>query len=145
MYPIDTSDLTKGYYQYIWEDNAWMGIGTTRIDLTNYAALDGNNTYTGTNTFGSIVVTGNISDGTNTVSVAQIKSGLAEANPAIPSGTTPTALTGIKVGSNYYDIQSVKTQSTGGATSIQLKTWVGTQAQYDSITTKDANTQYIII
>jgi hypothetical protein len=67
------------------------------------------------------------------------------ANPTVPSGTTPTDLTGLKVGSNYYDIQSVKTQSTGGATSIQLKTWVGTQAQYDSITTKDANTQYIII
>ena len=60
--------------------------------------------------------------------------------------------------SNYYtksesdaryeqinNVQQIKTQSTGSATSIQMKFWKGTQAQYDSITTKDANTFYIII
>lgn len=36
LYPINTSDLTKGYYQYIWEGNAWLDIGTTQIDLSNY-------------------------------------------------------------------------------------------------------------
>lgn len=29
-----------------------------------------------------------------------------EANPTVPSGTTPTTLTGLKVGSDYYDIES---------------------------------------
>ena len=36
LYPIDTSDLTKGYYQYIWEASAWRSIGTTQIDLSDY-------------------------------------------------------------------------------------------------------------
>jgi len=44
LYPIDTSDLTKGYYQYIWENESWLDIGTTQIDLSNYytkAQVDG--------------------------------------------------------------------------------------------------------
>ena len=36
LYPINLSDLTKGYYQYIWEGNDWLDIGTTQIDLSNY-------------------------------------------------------------------------------------------------------------
>lgn len=36
LYPIKLSDLTKGYYQYIWENSAWLSLGTTQIDLSNY-------------------------------------------------------------------------------------------------------------
>ena len=36
LYPIDTTDLSKGYYQYIWESNLWLCLGTTVIDLSNY-------------------------------------------------------------------------------------------------------------
>lgn len=36
LYPIDTTDLTQGYYQYIWENNSWLALGTTKIDLTYY-------------------------------------------------------------------------------------------------------------
>ena len=36
LYPIDTSDESKGYYQYIWENNAWVSLGTTQIDLSGY-------------------------------------------------------------------------------------------------------------
>ena len=36
LYPIDPSDETKGYYQYIWENNAWVSLGTTQIDLSGY-------------------------------------------------------------------------------------------------------------
>jgi hypothetical protein len=38
LYPINLSDLTKGYYQYIYENNAWVSLGTTRIDLSDYAS-----------------------------------------------------------------------------------------------------------
>ena len=37
LYPIDTTDLTKGYYRYVWENNSWLALGTTEIDLTDYA------------------------------------------------------------------------------------------------------------
>ena len=36
LYPIDLNDLTKGYYRYIWENNAWLDFGTTQIDLSDY-------------------------------------------------------------------------------------------------------------
>ena len=36
LYPIDTSDLTAGYYQYIWENSEWLSLGTTKIDLSDY-------------------------------------------------------------------------------------------------------------
>ena len=36
LYPIDKNDLSKGYYQYIWEGSAWLDIGTTQIDLSDY-------------------------------------------------------------------------------------------------------------
>lgn len=36
LYPIDTTDLTKGYYRYVWESNAWLDLGTTKIDLSDY-------------------------------------------------------------------------------------------------------------
>lgn len=36
LYPIDPSDETKGFYQYIWENSAWLSLGTTVIDLSGY-------------------------------------------------------------------------------------------------------------
>ena len=36
LYPVNISDLSKGYYQYIWENNQWQDLGTTQIDLSNY-------------------------------------------------------------------------------------------------------------
>ena len=41
--------------------------------------------------------------------------------------------------------EDIKTQATGGAASIQMKFWKGTQGQYDAIGTKDANTFYAIV
>ena len=65
LYPIDANDLTKGYYQYIWESNTWLDIGTTQIDLSDYVTLSTNQTITGTKTFeGDLKVKGN---GTTTV------------------------------------------------------------------------------
>ena len=43
------------------------------------------------------------------------------ANPTVPSGTTPTALTGLKIGSNYYDVEAgggTVTDVTVGGTSV---------------------------
>ena len=36
LYPIDTTDLTQGYYRYIWEGNAWVNLGDSNIDLSDY-------------------------------------------------------------------------------------------------------------
>lgn len=47
LYPIDTTDLTRGYYRYIWEGNAWLDLGTTQIDLSNYYTKNETNTLLG--------------------------------------------------------------------------------------------------
>ena len=36
LYPVDTNDLTKGYSQYVWENNAWLYLGDTITNLSNY-------------------------------------------------------------------------------------------------------------
>lgn len=39
LYPIDTTEaptFESGFYRYIWENNAWVDLGTTQIDLSNY-------------------------------------------------------------------------------------------------------------
>ena len=66
LYPIDTTDLTKGYYRYVWENNTWLALGTTEIDLSNYytksqvdSALSGK--VDKTQTIAGIALSGNIS------------------------------------------------------------------------------------
>ena len=47
LYPIDATDLTKGYYRYIWENNSWLALGTTEIDLSDYYTKNETNTLLG--------------------------------------------------------------------------------------------------
>ena len=55
LYPIDTSDLTKGYKTYIYEVvsdvGSWVYMGDTSLDLTNYTRKDQDETITGSWTF----------------------------------------------------------------------------------------------
>ena len=59
LYPIDTSDTSKGYYQYIWELYNWLSLGTTQIDLTNYVTLNTAQQITGVKTFENGIVINN--------------------------------------------------------------------------------------
>ena len=64
-----------------------------------------------------------------------------------------TTLGGVKAGTNVTIAEDGTISASGGGeisnaenTNIQItKVWVGTQAQYDAITTKDNNTEYNII
>ena len=69
LVPINPSDLSLGYVQYIWETNQYISLGSTAINLANYytkeetddlldtkGGLSENNTWTGTNTFSDIRV-----------------------------------------------------------------------------------------
>ena len=44
LYPLDTTDLSKGYYRYVWENNSWLALGTTDIDLSDYYTKSETNT-----------------------------------------------------------------------------------------------------
>lgn len=50
LYPIDTSDYTKGYYKYIYEIG-WNNLGTTIVDLSGYPQKSANENITGTWSF----------------------------------------------------------------------------------------------
>lgn len=54
LYPVDTTEAptyNSGFYRYIWENNAWLPLGTTQIDLSNYVTLDSAQTITGIKAF----------------------------------------------------------------------------------------------
>lgn len=53
VYLLKTSTTETGnlYTEYIYVNNAWESLGTQTVDLTNYATLNGNNVFTGTNNF----------------------------------------------------------------------------------------------
>lgn len=54
LYPKDTSDLSAGYYIYIWENSAWLYLGDTSLDLSPYVTLDTAQTITGTKTVSNL-------------------------------------------------------------------------------------------
>ena len=56
-----------------------------------------------------------------------------EANPTVPSGTTPTALSNLKVGSGYY-----------GLAAYPKYYLCADEAEYTAIQNKDAGTLYLI-
>lgn len=94
-----------------------------------------------------------ILDNTTASYTSEEKSKLAGLNNYTLPVASSTTLGGVKAGDNVT-ITEDGTISTSGAgeisnaenTNIQvLKIWVGTQAQYDAITTKDNNTEYNII
>ena len=101
----------------------------------------GDETIAGTKTFSTspVLPTPSTNDNsTKGATTAYVKSNLSNyqtKNTAV-SHTASTA-----VGSSS---QPVYIASDGTATAIDFKLWVGTQAQYDAITTKDQSTLYFI-
>ena len=51
LVPVNNPSEQNYYEEYIWVDNKWELIGTTQIDLSNYAKLSGQNTFTGKQIF----------------------------------------------------------------------------------------------
>ena len=56
LYPIDTSDLTKGYHRYTWESSSWRFLGNTNLVLTNYVDLTSAQEISGAKTFTTAVL-----------------------------------------------------------------------------------------
>lgn len=65
LYPVNTSDEDEGYYQYIWENDLWIPLGTTKIDIANMVTTDTNQTITAAKTIKEEL---NFADKTNTSS-----------------------------------------------------------------------------
>lgn len=46
----------NAYDEYVWTADGWEKIGTTKVDLSNYVTIDGNQTITGVKTFSENIV-----------------------------------------------------------------------------------------
>ncbi len=51
LYPIDPSNEDEGYYQYIWENDLWIPLGSTKIDIANMMTTDTDQDVSATKTF----------------------------------------------------------------------------------------------
>lgn len=69
LLPIDSSDLTKGYTQYIWEGTDYINIGTTQIDLSNY--------YTKSETYSKTEVNNTFVPQTRTIAGSPLSSNIS--------------------------------------------------------------------
>lgn len=58
LYLVPVEDSSEGnlYEEYVWVNDTWEQVGSASIDLSNYATLDGDNEFTGDNTFDNVVV-----------------------------------------------------------------------------------------
>lgn len=130
LYPNNTADLSEGYHQFIWEDNAWLDIGSTALDLSGYVDLESAQTITGLKTFtggmvtnhlrpsatgtidlGSgtykwkdVYVAGSLKDGSNSITLASIAEAQSLANTALQ----PTDVGGLVTLGTEQDITATK-------------------------------------
>ena len=56
LVPVEDSEEGNLYEEFVWVNDAWEQVGSASIDLSNYATLDGDNEFTGDNTFADVVV-----------------------------------------------------------------------------------------
>ena len=104
------SDASGSYWQVDRDGSNKLRIYSNEI-LFNVAKIRGSgDNYTdigdSTHRIKDAYIAGKLSDATNELTLSQIKQGLSEANPTIPSGTTPVDLTKVKIGDSYFNIPS---------------------------------------
>lgn len=58
------------YDEYVWTADGWEKIGTTKVDLSNYVTIDGNQTITGVKTFSENIV-GNLTGNADTATTLE--------------------------------------------------------------------------
>lgn len=102
------------YEEYVYSNNAFVKIGDTSIDLSGYVTTSALNTaladYTTTAALTLLLAAKqDVIDSTHKLPYSLISDtptipDAVEANPTVPTGTTPTGLTGLKIGSSYFSI-----------------------------------------
>ena len=60
LVPASDPETENSYDEYIWTEDGWEKIGSTDIDLSNYATLDGENSFSEVNTFTTGILTPHI-------------------------------------------------------------------------------------
>lgn len=123
LVPKSSAGTNDAYNEYLYTNSAWEFIGNTQTDLSQY--------YTKTET--------------NTLLNGKQNTLTAGTNVSIQNGVISATDTTYSAGRNIT-ISANKTISAAGnvASTSVLTIWSGTQAQYDAIATKDANTLYVI-
>lgn len=141
LYPIDTSDLTKGYYRYIWENSAWLALGTTQIDLSPYYTASQTDTLLG----------GKVDKKTTTGTFAYTHDGSTEGEVAYTSSDTASTLV-MRDANKQINIAETPTDDSHAASKKYVDTGLSGKAtkaehlkslyhlgEYDSVDTSNAD------
>lgn len=81
------------YDEYVWTADGWEKIGTTKVDLSNYVTIDGNQTITGVKTFSENIV-GNLTGTATTLETPRTINGTSfDGSADITTETWGTART----------------------------------------------------
>lgn len=141
LYPVNTSNEDEGYYQYIWENNLWIPLGTTKIDISNMVTTDTQQSITGAKTFTTGIIVNSISatgyGDLELYSPETLK--LHGGSYGIETKGSITPIQGDKdsLGDSQHTWKNGWIKNLKGTTTM-------TQAQYDALATKDADTFYFI-
>ena len=142
LYPVNTSNEDEGYYQYIWENNLWIPLGTTKIDIANMVTTDTQQPISGQKTFTTKIYVNSISsidygNDLELFTVEQLK--LYGGSFGIETKGSITPIEGNKdsLGDSQHTYKDGWFKNLKGTTTM-------TQAQYDALATKDADTFYFI-
>lgn len=136
----------------------WSKSDTTELTIDSTPTVNSNNLVKSGGVYSALATKADTTDIPDAV----------EANPTVPSGTTPTALANLKVGNDYYSVPqtsglesasnkvtSLSSQSTDtqypsakcvyDGLDLRPKAYLcADEAEYEAIVTKDANTLYLI-
>ena len=135
LYPVNTSNEDEGYYQYIWENNLWIPLGTTKIDIANMVTTDTQQTITGKKTFSDDVRFIGMLLGAG--GSFRFKFGASGQATISYDSIVPNLTNHLSFGDSQHTWKDGWIKNLKGTTTM-------TQAQYDALATKDADTLYFI-
>lgn len=120
-----TGSGSDKYEEYVYANSTFVKIGDTSIDLSGYVTITALNNV--------------LADYTTTANLTALLSGKADKVTNVVNGN----LAGLDANGNLTD-SGVAANEVVGSTSVRTIVTL-TQAQYDALATKDANTEYNII
>lgn len=146
------------YEEYVWANNAWVKIGDTSIDLSNYVTVTMLNTaleaYTTTSDLqtmlaekadtadlAAVATSGSYNDLSDTPEIPTNVSDLTNDAGYQTASDVQTAIAGKQdtlTAGDGIEIEDNVISATGG------NAWYGTQAEFDNLGTYDADTDYFI-
>ena len=142
IYLYPSTNQEQGYFQYIWEDNSWLDIGTTQIDLSDYYTKSQTNTllntkldkrttsglraYTHNGSTQNDVVVSN-DNNSNSIPLRDVNGNIQVGTPSNSSDATPKTY----VDTLGLNLDNAKVDKTNSGEKVYGTDELGAQTTYD--------------